>query len=101
MVDDVEADPAVQLESAPGRGALPAVVVPVELRPPEPFLVVVERDRFHVDARGQGVAGQESPEDRNADRSGQHPCLMALRGGQQGAESDLTLGALLGLTGEG
>ena len=100
MVDDVEADPAVQLESAPGRGALPAVVVPVELRPPEPFLVVVERDRFHVDARGQ-VAGQESPEDRNADRSGQHPCLMALRGGQQGAESDLTLGALLGLTGEG
>jgi hypothetical protein len=101
MVDDVEVDPAVQLERAPGRGALPAVVVPVELRPPEPFLVVVERDRFHVDTGRQGVAGQEPPEDRNADRASQHPCLMALGRGQQGAESDLTLGALVGLTGEG
>jgi hypothetical protein len=101
MVNDVKIELPVKLDGPPGRGALPAIIVPVEPPPAETPLIEVERDRFHMDPCGQGMAFEELLEDGHADRSGQHPYLMAVSSGQQRAEADFTLGALLGLTREG
>jgi hypothetical protein len=97
MMDDIEIYLVIQSDRSLGCRPLPAIVIPVELRPAEAVLIEVLRDRLQVDACGQMVTGEVPLEDRHAHRSCEQPHFVAAGGSQQGAESDFTLGAMVGL----
>jgi hypothetical protein len=89
VVNHVEVDATIELDSPCRRLPLPAVVVPMEARRRQlriELIVHVEVDALAVDPVGPGVCGDRTTQHRNRRAVGEQPDLVPARGRQQSPE---------------